>query len=151
MKANHIIFLIILFCSFHSGCLFPGQEVAHVEITTIYRDLDSDGCYDAFEVLVSFKKEDGSPCHFWNVSSSIFVRIHSTSKAGTDLEEGEPIYEGITFFEDSDDAGFLIDFEYIDFDFDSYESDRFIAYYHVEVGDKTFSDGEDILWSSLCK
>jgi len=66
--------VIILFCSFYGGCLFQWEEVAHFEITTTYRDLDSDGCYDAFEVLVSFKKEDGSPCHFWNVSSSIFVR-----------------------------------------------------------------------------
>lgn len=151
MKIEHIILVIILFCMFHGGCLFPAEEIAQVEITTIYRDLDGDGCYDAFEVLVSFKKEDGSPCHYWNVSSNIVVRIHPTSKAGTDSSEGEPIYGGVTFFEDSDDASFLIHFEYVDLDFSSYESDRFIAYYYVEVGDQTFSHREVILWSGLCK
>ncbi|MGD2249684.1 MAG: hypothetical protein PVF58_14850 [Candidatus Methanofastidiosia archaeon] len=150
MNTKYTLLAIIIFCTMNTGCLFPAKEVASAEIKTVYKDLDNDGCYDAFEVQITFKKENGKPCRLLNISSTAVVHIYPTYKEGTELKEGEPIYQGVTIFEDSDDANFVIEFEYVNLNFDLYKSDRFIVYSYVEIGDKSFTEREVLLWDGLC-
>lgn len=153
------ILSVILSLTLFGGCVsqkeeFQKEKFVDVVIVTLGKDLDSDGCYDAFEIALIFIKEDkqgnrvGSLTD--NVSASAEISIYSVIPDSRPKQQDQLLYKDSFYFDNVADARFIVQFDYIDFDFQSYELDGFIVCARVAIDNARLSYCEYPPWSGLC-